>query len=121
MGSELESALGHFEPKVAADLVLLLIGMCACCSVFVLLWVGVVVVIGAECWWSVVWWAPTGWELCLLSVGCVQVKMVVAAWTVGWISADEIAESMGCTSSDLGSAHFRSLLGAILQGQGGRG
>ena len=70
---------GSFEPKVAADLVLLFGGMCACCNVFLLLWVGVVVVGGAECWRWVAWWASPGWGLCLLSVGCVTVKMVVVA------------------------------------------
>ena len=46
---------GIFEPKVAADLVLLLRELRECCHVVLRLWVGVVVVGGAECWRWVTW------------------------------------------------------------------
>ena len=71
---------GIFEPKVAADLVLLLSELCECCHVFLRLWVGVVVVGGAECWRWVAWWASPGWGLCLLSVGCATVEMGGGGW-----------------------------------------
>ena len=40
---------GVFEPKVAAELVLLPSELSGCCRVFLQLWVDVVVVGGADC------------------------------------------------------------------------